>query len=140
MSAETLFTKDLDVYGIAQDGLSPEPDSIFADLFGSNTDLDNSDYEVHLDGTFDLDSSNFIIGDCSSRSSQWTGKLRSREQCDNPSTPALEIPSLAIEESPAIAVEQKPRCRDGEDHLCCKGNEVAFWDGFRSIVSDCNKC
>lgn len=140
VSADNLFTKDLDVYGIAQDDLSSEPGFIFADLFGSNMDPASSDYEVHLDGTFGLGSFNVVIDDCSSRTSEWTSKLRSRQQCNNPSTPALKMPSFATEGSPSIADEGKPRCKDGETHLCCTGNEVAFWNGLRSIVSDCVEC
>lgn len=141
VSAVDLFIKDRtlagreDTYDIAQGDLLFGTDYTTADLFDSNTDPNNSDHALPLDGTSSLGYSNFITSDCSPQSA---GKLRSREQCDNPLAPKLEIPS--IDTAGSAAIELKQPCEDGEDRLCCAGNEVAFDYGFRAIVPDCAKC
>lgn len=122
-----------DTYDIAQDGVLSETDYITADHLNNNADPNDPDYALFLDGTSNLDGSNLVSSDCSS---QRTGKLRSREQCENPLAPKLEIPS--IDTVGLSAIELRPRCE--EERLCCAGEAVNFWNGFRAIVPNCARC
>lgn len=130
-----ILTGREDAYDIDQDGLFSGTDYVNVDHPDNSPNVNYPDYALFLDGKSNLDDSNLISSDCSSRS---TSKLRSREQCDNPSAPRLEIPSIDTVDSTAI--ELKHRCGDGEERLCCAGNEVTFWNGFRAIVPNCAKC
>lgn len=126
-----------DTYEIAQDSVLSETDYINADHLNNNADLKDPDYTLFLDGMSNLDDPILISSDCSS---QKTGKLRSRQQkqCDNPAAPKLELPSL--DTAGISALQLKPPCEDGEERLCCAGNVVSFWGGFRAIVPNCAKC
>ena len=123
-----------DTYDIPRDGVLSETDYINADQFNNNADLKDQDYALFLDGTSILDDSDLVSSDCSS---QRSGKLRSREECENPAAPKLELPSL--DTAGISALQLKPRCEDGEERLCCAGEKVSFWDGFRAIVPNCAK-
>ena len=124
-----------DVYDIAQDGFLSGTDYINADYFYNNADLNDLDDARFLDETSNFGDYNLVTSDCSS---QPVGKLRSRQQCDNPSAPKLEVPS--IDTVGLAAIELKRSCEDGEEHLCCAGEEVSFWEDFRAIVPNCARC
>lgn len=124
-----------DTYVIAEDGVLSESDYINAEHLNNNAGQNDPDYALFLDGTSNLDDTNLISSGCSS---QPTRKIRSREQCENPSAPKLEIPSL--DTAGLAAIEPNRRCGDGEERLCCAGQAVDFWGGFRAIVPNCAKC
>lgn len=125
-----------DTYDIAQDGVLFGTDYINADHIDDNAESNELDYALFLDGTSNPGDSNLVGSGCSS--SQRTSKLRSREQCDNPSAPKPEIPS--IDTVGSAAIELKRRCDEGEERLCCAGDAIHFWGGFRAIVPNCAKC
>lgn len=129
-----LLVRREDTYDFTGDDVFSGADYMNADPL-DNADPNDPDYTLFLDDTPNQDDFNLVSSDCSS---QPTGKLRSREQCDNPSAPKLEIPPLDTIDSAAI--ELKQRCEDTEKRLCCAGDEINFWNGFRSIVLNCAEC
>lgn len=132
---DRILTRTDDTYDIAQDGVLSETDYINAGHFDNNADLKDPDFALFPDGISNLDDFKLVSSDCSS---QRTGKLRSRQQCEIPAVPKLEIPSL---DTAGISdLQRKPRCEDGEHHLCCAGDDVSFWGGFWAIVPDCAEC
>ena len=135
LTINRILARRQDTYDIAQDGVLSETDYITADHLNSNADPNDPDYALFLDGASSPDGSSLVSSDCPS---QRTSKLRSREQCENPLAPKLEIPP--IDTVGRSAIELKPRCEDTEVRLCCAGEEVNFWDGFRAIVPNCAKC
>lgn len=148
ISADDPFTVDqtyvdgVNSYEILSDEFLYEPNLTSPDLFGNLPDPQDLDYVVSLDGAKDSGGLGPVASDCRFQNDQRINKLRLRgedEECKNPSA-AAELPSIIIKELPSVASEQKPRCNEGEEHLCCKGNEISFWNGFRSIVSQCTKC
>lgn len=140
VSADEIFTQDQDTVirtdTYAED-LSPATNFIYADLLDSDSSSDGFNHAVYPVGPFDLDGSLFSGSGCSSHVNQLNGKLRSRgEQCDNPPTAALTLPSLNPEQI-LENIQSKPSCDDGEENVCCTGEEIGFWNGFRSILPDC---